>query len=192
VPLALTVIQILAVDVGTDLLPAIALGQEPPDAELMQQPPRRPHASLLTPGLLGVAYLFIGLIEAGWSLLLFFLVLHLGGWSYGEELAANDPLYRSATGIALASVMLLQVGNVLGRRHLYRSGIDRGLLRNRLLLFGIAGEIAFTWALLYWPPLQRILGTGPVAPEIFLLAWLGIPLLFGLDLGRKRLLTKAA
>jgi sodium/potassium-transporting ATPase subunit alpha len=192
VPLALTVIQILAIDVGTDLLPAIALGQEPPEAELMQQLPRGHHSSLLTPGLLGVAYLFIGLIEAGWSLLMFFLVLHLGGWHYGMELATTDPLYLSATGITLASVMLLQVGNVLARRHLYRSGIDRGLLRNRLLLLGIAGEVAFVCGLLYWPPLQQILGTGPVAPEILLLAGLGMPLMFGLDLWRKHLVTRAA
>ncbi len=40
VPLALTVIQILSIDLGTDLLPAIALGQEPPEPEVMQQPPR--------------------------------------------------------------------------------------------------------------------------------------------------------
>jgi sodium/potassium-transporting ATPase subunit alpha len=192
VPLALTVIQILSIDLGTDLLPAIALGQEHPEPELMQQPPRGQRTGLLTPDLLKVAYLFIGMIEAVWSLVLFFLVLHLGGWQFGTELATSDPLYRAATGVALASVLLMQVGNVLGRRHLKRSGLDRGLLRNRLLLLGIAVEIAFACALLYWPPLQRILGTGPVAPEIFLLAWLGIPLLFGLDLWRKRLLAKAA
>jgi len=187
VPLALTVIQILAIDLGTDLLPAIALGQEPPEPELMQQPPRGQRASLLTPRLLRVAYLFIGLIEAGWSLLLFFLVLYLGGWTYGVDLATDDPLYRSATGITLASVLLMQVGNVLGRRHQFRTGIDRGLLHNRLLLFGIAIEIAIAWGLLYWPPLQRVLGTGPVAPEILLLAALGAPLLFSLDLWRKHL-----
>lgn len=190
VPLALTVIQILCIDLGTDLLPAIALGQEAPEPEGMEQPPRGQHTGLLTPDLLGLAYLFIGLIEALWSLGLFFLVLHLGGWSYGTELAASDPLYRSATGITLASVLLMQVGNVLGRRHLRRSGLDRGLLRNRLLLIGIAVEITFAWALLYWPPLQQVLGTGPVAVELFLLAWLGIPLLFGLDLLRKRLTCK--
>ena len=188
VPLALTVIQILCIDLGTDLLPAIALGQEPPEPEAMHQPPRGQRTSLLTFDLLGLAYLFIGLIEATWSLFLFFLVLHLGGWEYGMEIAASDPLYHSATGIALASVLLMQIGNVLGRRHLRRSGLDRGLLDNKLLLGGIVVEIAGAWALLYWPPLQRLLGTGPVAPTIFLLAWLGIPLLFCLDLLRKRLL----
>ncbi len=190
VPLALTVIQILFIDLGTDLLPAIALGQEAPEPELMQQPPRGHGASLLTPDLLTVAYLFIGLIEASWSLFLFFLVLYLGGWQYGTELASNAPLYRSATGIALASVLLMQIGNVLGRRSLRRSGIDLGLLGNRLLLLGIVVEMILATALLYWPSLQQVLGSGPVAVELFLLAWLGIPLLFGLDLLRKRLTCK--
>ncbi|TLM62021.1 MAG: cation-transporting P-type ATPase [Deltaproteobacteria bacterium] len=192
VPLALTVIQILAIDLGTDMLPAIALGQEPAEPELMQQPPRGPKAGLLTPDLLTTAYLFIGLIEAFWSLFLFFLVLHLGGWRYGDALAASQPLYHSATGIALAGVLLLQVGNGISRRHQRRSGLDRSLLDNRLLLLGIALEMTFAWALLYWPPLQRLLGTGPVAPAIFVLAWLGIPLVFGLDLLRKRLRFQAA
>jgi sodium/potassium-transporting ATPase subunit alpha len=157
----------------------------------MQHPPRGPRAGLLTPDLLGTAYLFLGLIEAVWSLLLFFLVLQLGGWRYGTELAAGDPLYRSATGVALASILLMQVGNVLGRRSRHHSGFDRRLLDNRLLLLGIATEIVFAWALLYWSPLQRILGTGPVSGDIFLLAWLGIPLVFGLDLLRKRLLSRS-
>jgi sodium/potassium-transporting ATPase subunit alpha len=190
VPLALSVIQILCIDLGTDMLPAIALGQESPEAELMRQPPRGQQTGLLTPDLLMVAYLFIGLFEALWSLGLFFLVLTFGGWEYGTELAGSDPLYRSASGIALASVLLLQVGNVLGRRHLRRSGLDAGLLRNRLLLIGIAGEILFAWALLYWPPMQRLLGTGPVPVPIVLLAACGIPILFGLDWLRKRLLAR--
>jgi sodium/potassium-transporting ATPase subunit alpha len=190
VPLALTIIQILCIDLGTDLLPAIALGQEPPEPELMEQPPRGQGTGLLTPDLLGIAYLFLGLIEALWSLGLFFLVLSMGGWEYGMELAGSDPLYRSATGIALASILLMQVANGISRRHLRRSGLDRSLLQNRLLLFGIAAEITCAWALLYWPPLQSLLGTAPVAPELFLLALLGIPLLFGFDLLRKRLTFK--
>ncbi len=187
VPVALTVAQILSIDLGTDLLPAIALGEEPPEPELMEQQPRSQHVSLLTTDLLKTAYLFVGLIEAAWSLSLFFLALHLGGWRYGLELATNDPLYRSATGLALASIIFCQIGNVLCRRRLTRSGLDRSLLDNRLLLFGLSVEFTFVFALLYWPPLQGLLGTGPVSPQVLLLALLGIPLLFGLDLLRKRL-----
>jgi len=190
VPLALTVIQILSIDLGTDIIPSMALGQEPPDPAEMERPPRERSQGLLSRGLILHSYGFLGLLEALWSLALFFLVLLQGGWQWGMELAAADPLYRSATGIALATILLMQIGNLLGRRYRLRSGLDRGIFSNRLLLLGIVVQVVFSAALLYWPPLQRVLGTGPVAPGIYLLAWLGIPLIFGCDYLRKRVLAR--
>jgi sodium/potassium-transporting ATPase subunit alpha len=188
VPLALTVIQILSIDLGTDIIPSMALGQEPPDPEDMHRPPRLREQGLLTPGLICHSYLFLGLLEALWSLSLFFLVLVQGGWHYGQDIGASDPLYRSATGIALATILLMQIGNLIGRRYVRRSGLDRGLLGNHLLLAGIVIQIIFSWALLYAPPLQTVLGTAAVSWRIYALAWLGIPLIFGLDYLRKRLM----
>jgi sodium/potassium-transporting ATPase subunit alpha len=189
VPLALTVLQILSIDLGTDLLPAIGLGQEPPERDAMARPPRRPHERLLSLPLMATAYLFLGIIQAAWSLCMFFIVLLQGGWVWGQELASDDPLYRSATGITLTTVVLMQIGNVVGRRSLRFSGADAGLFRNRLILSGVAIEIAFSWAVLYFPPLQRFLGTGPVAWQTYALAWLGIPLLFLVDVARKKALS---
>ncbi len=186
IPLALTVIQILSVDLGTDLLPAIGLGQEPPERDVMSRPPRRANERLLSARVMATAYLFLGLIQAGWSLFLYFVVLFQGGWVWGQDLPENSPLYRSATGITLASVVLMQIGNVVGRRSLAFSGLDAGLIRNKLILLGVAVEIAFSWAILYFPPLQGFLKTGPVAWQIYALAWLGIPLLFLVDFARKK------
>ncbi len=190
VPLALTVIQILAIDLGTDIIPSMALGQEPPDPESMKQPPRGQEFRLLSPGLVVHSYLFLGLLEAMWSLGLFFYVLVDGGWQFGMELAADDPLYRSATGIALATILLMQIGNLVGRRYAKSSGLDSGLFRNRLMLAGIMIQIIFSWGLLYAPPLQKILGTGPVNGSVYLVAWLGVPLIFGADYLRKKLFLK--
>ncbi len=176
VPLALTVIQILSIDLGTDLLPAIGLGQEPPERDTMDHPPRRLDQRLLSFRLMATAYLFLGMIQAAFSLCLFFLVLYQGGWQWGQELAENDPLYRSATGITLSTIILMQIGNVVGRRSLRGSGLDRGLLGNRMLLLGMAAEVVFSWAILYFPPFQEFLRTGPVAWHVYALAWLGIPL----------------
>lgn len=186
VPLGLTIIQILSIDLGTDIVPSIGLGQEPPEAEEMNHPPRDQNAGLLTAPLLLHSYLFLGLIQALWSMGLFFTVLLTGGWHYGKELAADDPLYQSATGIALATILLMQIGNLIGRRSRRRSGLDRGLLRNPLILAGILIQIVFSWAVLYLPAVQKALGTGPVSGSIYLAAWLGIPVLFGLDYLRKR------
>ena len=190
VPLALTVIQILSIDLGTDIIPSMALGREPPEPDVMKHPPRGHEFQLLTPGLVIHSYLFLGLLEALWSLALFFYVLHAGGWVYGTELAVNNPLYRSATGIALATILLMQVGNLIGRRFHRRSGLDRSLFVNPLLIAGILIQILFSWALLYSAPVQKILGTGPVDRQVYLLAWLGIPLIFGADYLRKRIICR--
>jgi sodium/potassium-transporting ATPase subunit alpha len=185
VPLALTVIQILCIDLGTDLVPAIGLGQEPPDGEAMARPPRGRTGRLLDAGLILRSYLFLGAIEAAWAMFTFFLVLHLGGWRYGQALAATDPLYLSATGVTLVSTIFTQVGNLLGRRYEARSGLDAGVLHNPLFVVGIALEVAFAVAVLYVPPLGRALGTGPVAPWVLALAALGAPVLFLADWARK-------
>ena len=186
VPLALTVIQILSIDLGTDIIPSMGLGQEPPDPEEMRRPPRDRSEGLLTRPLIIHSYLFLGLLEALWSIFLFFFVLVEGGWEYGQELASNNVLYRSATGIALSTILLMQIGNLIGRRFIYRSGLDMGIFKNKLIFFGIIIQVVFSWAVLYFPPAQKVLATGPVSIEIYFLAWFGIPLIFGLDFIRKK------
>jgi sodium/potassium-transporting ATPase subunit alpha len=189
VPLALNVMQILSIDLGTDIIPSMGLGQEPPAPEVMEKPPRDFSERLLTPKLMIHSYLFLGLLEGAWSLFLFFYVLTRGGWRYGVELPSDSALYRSATGITLATILLMQIGNLIGRRYSHLSGLDRGLLTNKLILLGIFIQILFSWATLYFPPVRKVLNTGPVAPGIYGLAWLGIVFIFGIDYLRKRIFT---
>ncbi|MFM8252606.1 MAG: HAD-IC family P-type ATPase, partial [Planctomycetota bacterium] len=186
VPLALTIVQILAIDLGTDIVPAIGLGQELPESEVMREPPRRATAGLLDWPLLVHAYLLLGLAEACYSLLLFFGVLWQGGWNWGDRLSDSDPLYRQATTATLASVVVMQMANVLGRRSQAGTGINRGLLANRLLLLGLALEGLFLLAILTWSPAQQVLGTAALTwPQ---LPWIlaGAPLILGIDWCCKR------
>jgi len=193
IPLALTVIQILSIDLGTDIIPSMALGQEPPEPDTMQRPPRTGEEGLLSFGLIAHSYFFLGLLEALWSFALFFLVLTRGGWRYGDAIpAASDPVYQAATGIALSTILLMQIGNLVGRRFRFRSGLDAGLLRNRLLLAGIVIQIVFSWATLYTPFLNRVLGTQPVEAWVYALAWAGVPLIFCADLARKLVARRLA
>ncbi len=187
IPLGLTVIQILCIDLGSDLIPAIGLGQEPPDGEEMKRPPRGAQGRLLSRSLLLRSYLFLGAIQALWSMGMFFTVLWAGGWRFGVIPPADDALYRSGTGITLVSVIFLQVGNLVGRRYTRRSGLDRGLLRNPFFVVGVAAELVFAWAVLYFPPLSAAIGTGPVSPKFVVLAAMGCPIFFALDLLAKRL-----
>jgi sodium/potassium-transporting ATPase subunit alpha len=66
IPLPLTVMQILAVDLGTDLLPALALGAEPPEPGVMDRPPRPRTDRLLSPARLARATDFSGSSRPSW------------------------------------------------------------------------------------------------------------------------------
>lgn len=167
IPLPLTIIQILAVDLGTDMLPALALGAEPPDPGLMRQPPRPPHERLLSWSLLARAYLWLGMLQAGVALVAFFLVLHLAGWRYGEMLATTDPLYMQATTACLAAIVVSQMVNVFLCRHPQASALGSSLTNNRLLLLGLAAEIGLLLLIVYTLPGNRIFGTQAFAPEIW-------------------------
>ena len=168
VPLALTVIQILAVDIGTDMVPALGLGAEPPGPGLMTRPPRERRDRLLTAGLLLRAYLFLGVIQAAAAMSMFFFVLTQGGWRWGEELPAHDLLYRQATTACLTAIVLLQVLNVHLCRSDCRSVVSQSLFGNHLLTAGIAVELAIILAINYTAAGQAILGTAPIGAGVWL------------------------
>ena len=116
IPLPLTVIQILAVDLGTDMLPALALGREKPEPDVMRRPPRPRTERLLSWPLLGRAYLLLGPVEAAAGLAGYFWVLSAGGWKWGTPLAPSDPLYMQATTMCLTAIVVTQVANGLTSR----------------------------------------------------------------------------
>ncbi len=186
IPLALGIIHILVIDLGTDIIPSMALGQEPADPEVMRRPPRARDERLLSAPLMAHSYGFLGLIEAAYALFLYFLVLVQGGWTWGQDLDAHSAVYRSATGICLSTIVLMQIGNFVGRRSRYGSGLDRNLLKNRLTVLGFCLELGFSYAALYVPPVANVLGTGPVPYWVYALAALGAPLIFAADFARKR------
>ena len=170
IPLPLTVIQILAVDLGTDMLPALALGSEPPDRGLMQEPPRRRNERLLSWGLLARAYLWLGVMEASIAMAAFFHVLARAGLCYGDRLANSDPLYLRATTATLAAIVVAQVVNVFICRHPRLSSLRLGALRNKLLLFALATEAVIIGAIVYTEEGNSLFGTAPLDAETWLLA----------------------
>jgi calcium-translocating P-type ATPase len=168
VPPALTVPQILAVDLGTDVLPALALGAEPPDPDTMSRPPRRRSDRLLDVPLLLRAYLFLGPLEALGAMAAFFFVLASGGWSYGDPLSWGDPLYLRATTACLCAIVVMQVVNLFLCRSERYSAFGRGLAGNRLLPAGVAAELALVGLIAYTPWGNALFGTAPVGAGVWL------------------------
>ena len=168
IPLPLTIIQILAVDLGTDMVPALALGAEPPDEKLMQQPPRPPEERLLSWPLLARAYLWLGMLEAAVSMTAFFIALYLGGWTYGEMLGPKEPLYLQATTACFAAIVVAQMVNLFSCRHQKESLFRFSLFRNRLLLLGLAVEFALLLAIVYTSLGNTLFGTHAFDPSVWL------------------------
>jgi sodium/potassium-transporting ATPase subunit alpha len=168
IPLPLTIIQILAVDLGTDMLPALALGAEKPSPAVMNVPPRSPKERLLNLPLLTRAYLFLGPIEAAAGLFGFFYILNRGGWEWGQMLASNNILYLQATTACLTAIIITQIGNVFACRSSRESVFSIGFLSNRLIFAGIIVEVLLQLFIVYHPFGNKVFGTAPIG----LNAWL--------------------
>ena len=169
IPLPLTIIQILAVDLGTDMLPALALGAEKPTPGIMKQPPRKLKERLLDLPLLIRSYLFLGPIEAIACMFGFFYVLHLGGWMWGTMLPANNMLYLQATTACLTAIIITQIGNVFACRSSRESVFSIGFFSNRLIFGGIMVEVILQLFIVYHPFGNKIFSTAPLGLDVWLI-----------------------
>jgi len=192
IPLPLTIVQILAVDLGTDMLPALALGGEAPAPDVMRRAPRPRTERLLNAALLARAYLWLGMLEAAAARAAYVFVLDAGGWRYGEALQARDPLYLQATTGCLAAIVVMQVVNVFLCRDPVRSAFSFGLASNPLILWGIASEIALLAAIVYTPWGQALFGTAALPPAVWLYMLPFAAAMLVLEEARKRLLRAFA
>jgi calcium-translocating P-type ATPase len=168
IPLPLTVIQILAIDLGTDTIPALALGAEKPDPALMKQPPRSSREKLINLPLMLRSYFWLGLIEAIAAMSAFFFVLYNGGWHYGEALPNNNLLYLQATTATLTAIIIMQVVNVFICRSDIKSIFSTNLFRNKLILWGILSETILILLIDYTPIGNAIFNTSPIPVQVWL------------------------
>ena len=162
IPLPLTVLQILAIDLGTETLPALALGREPAEPGLMSRRPRRRSEGVVTGRMLLRAWGIMGVLSGVLVLGAFFAVLLAAGWHPGADVGVGAPLhhtYLQATTASFAAIVACQVGTAFAARTERVSLRSVGLTTNRLLLGGIVFELVFAAALIYLPPLQYVFGT---------------------------------
>jgi len=187
IPLALNVRQILAIDLGTDILPAVALGMEKPEPDVMQKPPRSRHQRLIDNGLLIRAFLWLGLIEAALCYLGFFSVYLFSGNIdiLGIPLLAQIPfpaflrlsltkeqVELMAVTVFHAGVVMSQVGNAFACRSEATRGRSLGWASNRYLLFAVLAEIFGIVILIYWAPIAQHFDHFPL-PVFY---WIGLSL----------------
>lgn len=165
IPLGLTVAQILMIDLGTETLPALAIGREAAEPGIMSRPPRRRKEGIITASMLLRAWGILGAVSALLVTGGFLWVLHAAGWTPGTDVGAGTPLhetYLRATTMAFAGIVACQIGTAMASRTDRVSLLRVGVFSNRLLLAGIGFELVVTGLAIYLPAAQRVLGTRPL------------------------------
>jgi len=163
IPLPITVIQILAIDLITDMLPAIGLGNEPPEADIMQRPPRHRNERLVSFRTFIRSYAIVGPAEAALAFAAFFVVLSSGGWNWGEMLSKDAALHLQASGAFLATIIFCQIGNVMACRTNRQSALPYLARLNVWITLGVLVEIGFILAIVYIPFLNPIFSTAAIS-----------------------------
>lgn len=170
IPLPLTVLQILAIDLGTETLPALALGREPAEPGLMARRPRSRREGVVTGRMLLRAWGIMGVLSAVLVLGAYFAVLYAAGWHPGADVSDSSPLhhaYLQATTASFAAIVFCQIGTAFAARTERVSLRAIGLGTNKLLLGGIAFELLFAAALIYLPWLQDVFGTAALPAWVY-------------------------
>ena len=199
IPLPLTVMQILAIDLGTDLIPALGLGVEAPEPGTMNRPPRPQSERLINTKLFLRAYGFLGMIEATLCMVAYYFLYWTNGVSWGTFVPPNSPaafafpnghIYILATTMCLAGIVTVQIGNVFCCRTDQESVFKVGLFSNKLVLWGILSEIALIFVFVYTPFFQNIFGLAPIGLKDWVLLFTFGPIILFLEEGRKWLLRR--
>jgi magnesium-transporting ATPase (P-type) len=164
VPLAIGVLQVLSLDIATDLLPALALGAEPASPRVLDGPP--PRRRLIDGAVLRRALLVLGPVEATIAMVAFLAVLVSGGWTFGATVPAAT--LATASGAAFTAVVLGQMANAFACRSSSRPPWRIGWRSNPLLVWAVGIELLVLVAMLGVPSVASLLGHRP--PTLFGLA----------------------
>jgi Ca2+-transporting ATPase len=167
-PLALLPLQILWINLLTDGLPALALGIEPAESNVMRQPPRSPTESILGRGMgwqIGISGAFLAILSAG-----------VGYWAWSN----NNPDWQT---MIFTTLTFGQMAAVLSLRSDSESFFRFGILRNPLLIGAVALTIVLQLLVTYWPFLQELFGTTPLTrTDLLICIGLGVIMLLGVEL----------
>ncbi len=177
-PLAIGVLQVLALDIGTDILPALALGAEPPGRHALDRPPAGRH--LIDAALFTRAFGVLGPTEAVVEIAAFVTSFVASGWRPGDD-APTGAVLLTASGAAFTAVVLGQAANAFACRSSVRPWWRMPLRDNRLLGWAVAAEGAMLVLFLAAGPIADLLGHRPPSWAGFGVALLAVPAVLAVD-----------
>ena len=162
IPNPLSVIQILSIDLGSDMLPGLALGSEKPEKNIMKRPPVGKDEKILDFEVFKRGYFFIGVIEATAAMVAFIGFLLLNGWEYGVVDLQDPVLQSQAMTMTLLGAISCQLVNVWTMRSWEFSAWSVGWTSNKLLLGAMVLEFVWIWMMLSYEPVQKVFHTADI------------------------------
>ena len=172
-PLPLRPIQILWVNLVTDGLPAMALGVDSPEKDVMSRPPRSPQEGVFSRGL-WIRIMMRGAVIGVTSLVIFALAYHGSG------------LLVYAQTMALSTLVVTQLFHVFECRSEYLPAFDAGRESNMMLVISVAVSFLLLLAIVYQPFLQGVFQTYPLRAEDWFIIFASslLPYAFQLFVGK--------
>jgi calcium-translocating P-type ATPase len=181
-PLALGVLQILALDLGTDTLSAAALGAEPPPDHILDGPPAS--GRLLNRRVALRSFGVLGPVEAALGIVAFLVALGAAGWRPGDAFPTGSGL-AAASGATFATVVLAQTANAFACRSASQPAWRAGITGNPHLIVAVVVELAFAFGVLLTPAVARLLGHEPPPMAGWLVAVASMPVIVVVDAAAK-------
>lgn len=191
VPAPILAVQILAIDLGTDIFPSFALGVDTEDAS--QERASRPREAQQIITRLGVKRLLaVGSIMAAGAVLAFIASLLRDGWQWGQSLDVNDSRYLKALTVTYMVLAVTQMANLLQSRSETVSFFRMGIFRNLYVWGAIGMSMAILWLFLHVPFFQEHLYMRPIDGVDWIVVMLVTGLVFFYEEWRKGCLSKLA
>jgi Ca2+-transporting ATPase len=146
-PLPLTALQILWINLVTDGFPGLALSVEPTEKDTMKRKPISPTTGIFAGGL-GQHILWVGLLMG-------LVSLGVGWWGW----RSGNPYWST---MVFTTLTLSQMGHALAVRSDKRSLFTQGLTTNKAMLAAVATTFVLQLLITYWAPMQQIFRTKPL------------------------------
>lgn len=163
-PSPLSAILILAINLGTDILPAVALGVDPAEPGLMDKKPRDPKEKIMNKNFVS-RFVFIGVVVGLVVMAAYIWSLYRYGWTWGEFLTDEDPIHVKASTVAFALLIIIQMVQAFNARSDRHSVFQLGLFSNKWLLGAIVSSLVLTVIMVEVPFIQGYLHTTSLNPE---------------------------
>ena len=155
IPQMITVLEVLLIDLGTDMLPAIGLGSEAPSKDTMEKPPRKQSDHLVTFQVYKESFIY-GIMTSILALGAYFLFTWFVCMDNNIPFTLfnqtnNEPIWMMTTTVVLASIVFCQIGQVMNCRTERESALNVGLFKNKEINIGIISEVILLLVVIFVP-----------------------------------------